>query len=184
MTDEMPYEVTGTAGEVEFRRYPAMVLATVEENGDDRGFRRLYAFITGHNRGRRDLPMTAPVVSSVEIPMTAPVISSVQVPMTTPVISGPGTMSFVMPAGLSRAGVPEPSDPAVRIEEVPAREVAVVRFSGRAHEKDVEDATARLVTALAKAGVKTRGRPFLMRYNAPLTPGFLRRNEVGVEVER
>ncbi|NLH26447.1 MAG: heme-binding protein, partial [Methanomicrobiales archaeon] len=28
------------------------------------------------------------------------------------------------------------------------------------------------------------GRPFLMRYNAPYTPGFMRRNEVGVEIKR
>jgi hypothetical protein len=28
------------------------------------------------------------------------------------------------------------------------------------------------------------GRPFLMRYDSPWTPGFLRRNEVAIEIRR
>ncbi len=28
----------------------------------------------------------------------------------------------------------------------------------------------------------TGGEPFLMRYNPPFTPGFLRRNEIGIEI--
>jgi hypothetical protein len=28
------------------------------------------------------------------------------------------------------------------------------------------------------------GQPFLMRYDTPWMPGFLRRNEVGIEIKR
>jgi hypothetical protein len=31
-------------------------------------------------------------------------------------------------------------------------------------------------------GIATKGRPFLMRYNDPWTPPFLRRNEVAIEI--
>lgn len=172
MTSTIPYEVTGTAGEAELRHYPQVVLATVQDNGDDSGFRHLYAFITGSNRARDTISMTTPVITSSSIAMTAPVIST------------PGTMSFVMPADMTPEQVPEPTDDRVRIETVPARDVAVIRFSGHAHERDVEEVTAHLLAELAKAGIATRGTPFVMRYNAPLTPGFLRRNEVGVEIER
>jgi hypothetical protein len=172
MTETTPYEVTGTAGEAELRHYPTLVLATVPDDGDDRGFRLLFAYITGGNRARTTIPMTAPVITSEMIPMTAPVIS------------GPGTMSFVMPAGMGPDRAPEPTDDRVRIETVPARDVAVVRFSGHARRHDVEAVTARLLGELAKAGIAVRGAPFLMRYNAPMTPGFLRRNEVGVEIQR
>jgi hypothetical protein len=80
--------------------------------------------------------------------------------------------------------IPDPTDERVRIETVPAREIAVIRFSGHARRGDVEVATARLSAVLRGAGIPTRGAPFLMRYNAPMTPGFLRRNEVGIEIER
>ena len=43
MTETTPYEVTGTAGEAELRRYPPMVLATVRDAGDDRGFGLLFS---------------------------------------------------------------------------------------------------------------------------------------------
>ncbi len=33
MTETMPYEVTGKAGDIEFRKYPALVLATVDSGG-------------------------------------------------------------------------------------------------------------------------------------------------------
>lgn len=172
MTGTIPYDVTGETDGVEFRRYPPLVLATVFDDGSDRGFRLLFAFITGANRARDTISMTAPVITSSQIPMTAPVISE------------PGTMSFVMPAGMPRERVPEPTDERVRIETVPAREMGVIRFSGHARRGDVEVATARLSTVLKMAGISTRGTPFLMRYNSPATPGFLRRNEVGIEIDR
>ena len=172
MTETTPYEVAGTAGEAEIRRYPPLVLATVPDDGDDGGFGLLYAYITGANRARDAIPMTAPVITSSTIPMTSPVISAA------------GTMSFVLPQGTTADRAPEPTDDRVRIETVPAREVAAVRFSGHARPADVAAATQRLEAALARAGIEARGAPFLMRYNAPVTPGFLRRNEVAVEVRR
>jgi hypothetical protein len=184
MTETIPYEVTGTAGEAELRHYSQVVLATVQSEGDDSGFRHLYAFITGSNRARNTIPMTAPVITSEKIPMTTPVITSSSILMTSPVISAKGTMSFVMPADMPPDRVPEPTDDRVRIEKVPARDVAAIRFSGHAHEHDVEEVTTHLLAELGKAGIPTRGSPFLMRYNSPMTPGFLRRNEVGVEIER
>lgn len=35
MTKTIPFEVAGSVGESEFRRYPALVLATVDTSGDD-----------------------------------------------------------------------------------------------------------------------------------------------------
>jgi|GEM_PF-1779087 len=80
--------------------------------------------------------------------------------------------------------VPEPLDSRVSIREVPSRELAVIRFRGRAQDRDVSSVRERLFAALREAGIPTVGTPFLMRYNSPFTPGFLRRNEVGVEVRR
>jgi hypothetical protein len=172
MTDTIPYEITKTAGEIEFRRYPALVLATVDSDGNDSGFNQLFAYITGNNHTRNTLQMTSPVISSQKIPMTAPVVSDTQ------------SMSFVMPAGKTRDEIPEPLDPRVRITTLPPREIAVIRFSGYAPHQDVDAAALRLQEGLKTAGIIPAGHPFLMRYNAPWTPGFLRRNEVGIEIQR
>jgi effector-binding domain-containing protein len=172
MTETIPYEITGNAGEIEFRKYPALVLATVESAEDDSGFNLLFAYISGKNAAKDSLQMTAPVITSAKIPMTAPVVSSAS------------TMSFVMPAGKTPAEIPEPLDSKVRIVPVPEREVAVITFKGKTHEDEVKAAEARLLNRLRDAGIEAAGEVFLMRYNPPWIPGFLRHNEVGVEVRR
>jgi hypothetical protein len=48
----------------------------------------------------------------------------------------------------------------------------------------VDAVTVRLQDGLKKAGIETVGQPFLMRYDTPWMPGFLRRNEVAVEIKR
>jgi hypothetical protein len=170
--DTIPYRVTGTTGEIEFRHYPELVLATVDTNDDNAGFSLLFAYISGSNQPREKIPMTAPVITAQKIPMTAPVLSDA------------GSMSFVMPAGSRREEIPDPLDSRVRIETLPERDIAVIRFSGYAPQKDVDAAASRLEEGLQNQGIVTAGRPFLMRYDSPWTPGFLRRNEVGIGIVR
>jgi hypothetical protein len=170
--DTIPYAVTGKSGEIEFRQYPELVLATVDTAGDDAGFNLLFAYISGSNKPREKIPMTAPVITSQKIPMTAPVVSDA------------GSMSFVMPAGTKRDETPDPLDSRVRIVTVPERDIAVIRFSGYAPPEDVDAATSRLQEGLKTAGIGTAGQPFLMRYDSPWTPGFMRRNEVAMEIRR
>lgn len=172
MTETIPYEITGTAGEIEFRKYPTLVLATVDSTGDDSGFNLLFAYITGNNTARDSISMTAPVITSTKIPMTAPVVSDA------------ASMSFVMPPEKNRDEIPEPLDSRVRISTLPAREVAVIRFRGYAPKEEVAAAEVRLREGLRQAGIEPVGEPFLLRYNPPWTPGFLRRNEVGMEIKR
>jgi hypothetical protein len=169
--DTIPYAVTGKTGEIEFRQYPPLVLATVNNSEDDSGFNLLFAYITGNNKPHTSIAMTAPVITSQQIAMTAPVLSNAT------------SMSFVMPTGKSREEIPDPLDNRVTITTIPARELAVVRFSGYASQKDVDAATSRLLEGLANANFTTVGQPFLMRYNPPWTPGFLRRNEVAIEIQ-
>ncbi len=170
--DTISYAVKGTTGEIEFRHYPELVLATVDTAGDDAGFNLLFAYISGSNKPREKIPMTAPVITAQKIPMTAPVVSDA------------ASMSFVMPAGTTREKTPDPLDSRVRIVTIPEREIAVIRFSGYSPQEDVDAATARLQDGLKNNGIVTEGRPFLMRYDSPWTPGFLRRNEVAIEIQR
>jgi hypothetical protein len=196
MTESAPFTVTGSLGKVELRRYPDLVLASVEDPGDDSGFQHLFRYITGNNRSKNriamtapvitgeKIPMTSPVITTERIPMTAPVITEGKIPMTAPVLSGTGSMSFVMPGGRTESDLPVPSDDRVRLVTIPSREVAALRFRGWAGRDAVKKAAFVLVAAVEEAGIRTRGEVFLMRYNPPWTPGFLRRNEVAIEVIR
>jgi len=91
-------------------------------------------------------------------------------------------MSFIVPAEYNLESVPMPTDERVRIHEVPERTIAVIRFRGWARQKSVEKQQAKLIAVLQAKGVETVGTPFLMRYNAPYTPGFMRRNEIAIEI--
>jgi hypothetical protein len=172
MTESVNYTVIRTLGKVEVRRYPSMVLATVEGDTDDRAFGLLFDYISGDNAPRQKIAMTAPVIST----------PGQRLAMTTPVISDRGELSFVLPSDLDAENAPSPHDRRVRIVQVPERTLAVLRFSGHAHEEATERRSRELLDLLNHHGIAVTGEPFLMRYNSPMTPGFLRRNEVAVEV--
>jgi hypothetical protein len=172
MTQTISYEISGQIGEIEFRKYPRLVLATVLSPGNDSGFNLLFSYITGKNHTKRQIQMTAPVITSEKIAMTAPVVSDEK------------SMSFVMPGGKDQDEMPDPLDERVKITTQNPREMAVIRFKGYAGREDVNDVTSRLLEGLQKGGITARGQPVLMRYNAPWTPGFLRRNEVGIEITK
>ena len=154
MVDIADYEVVGDLGRVELRRYGPLVVARVDGYGDN-GFGHLFRYIQGNNRQRSKVSMTAPVIS--ERGRMASPSESERIAMTAPVISGADSMAFVMPRGYTLETTPEPLDERVRIEEIPGRTVAVLRF-------------------------RTVGEVFSMVYNPPFTPWFMRRNEVAVEV--
>ncbi len=170
MTVTIPYTVIRKAGDVEFRKYPAILLASVSGGAEDERFSLLFHYIAGQNRTRTEIPMTAPVITGEKIPMTSPVISGMKV------------MSFVMPLEYTLASLPEPLDSRISVRKVPERTIAAIRFSGTAEEKTVREMTTRLLSVLEQEKISVIEGPFLMRYNSPWTPGFLRRNEVGVEV--
>lgn len=174
MTDETPYSVRQTIGDVELRDYPNTILATVRGRGDTGAFGLLFRYITGANVSRATIPMTAPVVSARR--------ASENIPMTAPVVSDEERFSFVLPPSYTMDTAPVPLDPRVELEPIPPRRVAVIRFRGRAGNRQVRERAGILLRVLPQMGLEPLGNPFLMRYNPPYTPGFLRRNEVGVEV--
>jgi hypothetical protein len=169
MVEQAKYEVLKEIGKIEIRRYPRLVIARVDGYGDG-GFNLLFRFITGNNRQKSDIAMTAPVVSE-EIAMTAPVLSE------------KGSIAFIMPEGFTLETTPEPLDDRVKIVEITERVVVALRFSGRWSNSIFKRKTEELLAEIEKAGLKVVGQVFSMRYNGPFTPWFLRRNEVAAEVE-
>jgi effector-binding domain-containing protein len=168
MVETIKYEITSEIGNIEIRKYPKIVIAKVKDPAN--AFNLLYRFITGENKQKAKVKMTTPVVSQ-------------QIQMTSPVFSETGTMAFVMPVEYTLETTPEPLDERVKIVEIPARLVAALCFSGGWSEAHFEKETQELLETLSEAKIKTKGNVFTMLYNPPFIPGFLRRNEVAVEVE-
>jgi hypothetical protein len=173
MTEHIEYEVVRAIGDVEIRRYPSTILATVRAHFDDSAFSILFDYISGNNRIGKRIPMTAPVISTR---------SGTKIEMTAPVISDESTFSFVLPQGFDMETAPRPVDPRIELVHMPSRYVAALRFSGKAYTREVMEMERELLSTLQEHAIGVRGPPFLMRYNSPFTPGFLRRNEVAVEI--
>lgn len=168
MTEIQPYTVVRTLDGVELRDYPEHVLVEVETGGDfftagNLGFRPLLRYISGENATRTSIAMTAPVIQQPTSPQKH-------------------VVSFVLPANLTVADVPSPSDGRVRTRVVPARRVAALRFSGGSNEQRYEDRASELRAALAHAAIAPTGDVYFARYDPPWKPGFLKRNEALVAV--
>jgi len=188
-TEEPEYEVVKQYEAFELRRYAPQLLAETEVTGDftevgNQAFRLLADFIFGNNRQQEKIKMTAPVSmqpagEGEKIGMTAPVTMT---PKAGDASRGTYVFSFVMPSRYTRANLPQPVDPRVRIREAPARLVAARRYSGTWSESRYREQESILLEAVAHAGLPTTGKPVFARYNAPFTLWFLRRNEVLIEV--
>lgn len=181
-TEEPPFTVQRRVGEVEIRRYGARIAAETsieadEEPARNEGFRRLARYIFGGNTTQAKIAMTAPVAQQQgrKIAMTAPVATQRGG-------SGDWVIRFFMPSEHSMDTLPNPNDERVRLVEVPAESVAVLRFSGVASPDAVAARTTELLDSLRGAGIETTGEPLTWFYDPPWTLPFRRRNEVVVGV--
>ena len=157
-TERPPYQVLGhLAPDIEIRQYEGQTWISTSLITDNSSFPVLASYIFGKNKENAQVAMTAPVVTDEK-------------------------MSFILPAGLSAADAPAPDGQPIEFTQVPARKLATLEFSWFTGQSRVEEKTAELLGLLEKKNIKTKGRPFLMRYNDPWTPPFMRRNEVGIEV--
>ncbi|MFD0666620.1 SOUL family heme-binding protein [Ramlibacter sp. MAHUQ-53] len=181
--EEPAYEVLQEIDGVELRQYAPYVvaqvtLATTADRAGNEAFPILAAYIFGKNKGARSLEMTAPVTQTAEpmrMEMTAPVTQS-QAP-------GGYVVQFVLPKAITLSQAPEPLDARVQLREVPARRVAVIRYSGFWSQSNFDEHLGKLQSVLREAQLRWSGEPTLSRYNPPFTPWFLRRNEIWLALE-
>ncbi|HDP97013.1 MAG TPA: heme-binding protein [Euryarchaeota archaeon] len=174
MVEKAQYSVIRKLGGAEVRKYPEIILATVSGLSDDEAFSKLFRYISGSNRASEEMDMTAPVISDDP--------KSEKIPMTAPVISKRNSFSFVLPSNFKEGKVPVPMDNDIEIERIPPRHVAVLRFRGKAKTEQTQEKIDELRLILKYNDLPESGGSFLMRYNPPITPGFMRKNEVGIEV--
>ena len=179
--DEPTFSVVQKTDVFEVRQYAPYCVAEVVVPGPasaagNQGFGLLAGYIFGKNKGERKLEMTAPVTQTAA--PAAPVKLDMTAPVTQAATQGGFLVQFVMPKGYTLATLPEPLDARVKLREVPASRVAVIRFSGSWSQSTYEENLQSLRQALTAAGLATTGEPVSSRYNSPFSLPFLRRNEV------
>jgi hypothetical protein len=179
------YEVLARiSGGIEIRRYAprlaaeATVEAGSEEAGRNDAFRILAGYIFGKNRQRSEVAITSPVATapdSREIAMTSPVATAG---------AGPGrwTQRFFLPTSLTAETAPTPTDPRIRIVELPEEASAAITFTGLAPKPALDAQKRILLGALAGSIWRPAGEPYTLFYDPPFTIPPLRRNEIAVAV--
>ena len=157
MTEKLPYELIESRDGFELRHYPRHVVAEVNIRGDfmqagSAAFGPLVSYISGRNESSQKIAMTAPVLQTSTDASTH-------------------VVSFVMPSDMKPGDVPNPTGGVVntRVVAPPNEE----RFTGFAE---------KLVSSVKAAGLETVGEVQFARFDPPWKPGFLKHNEVLVEV--
>ncbi|WP_295388557.1 heme-binding protein [uncultured Thiodictyon sp.] len=179
--EEPPYTVDRVDDSVEVRHYAPYLVAETRVNAPvdeaaNQGFRILAGYIFGKNKGSRSIAMTAPVaMTPTKIAMTAPVSQSAGV--------DGYLIAFAMPKEWTLETLPEPTDPRVTLRAIPARTVAVIRYSGTWTQSRYNDHLKTLQGILTQRGLKWHGEPVWARYDPPWKPWFLRRNEIWLELD-
>ena len=180
--EQAKYQVRTKDGNFELRDYAPHIVAETVVDGSmkdagNQAFGRLFGYISGKNRSRAKIAMTAPVsqrASGEKIAMTAPVGQQRT--------DAGWAVSFKMPASFSMDTLPSPEDPQVVLREVPASRMAAVRYSGTWSTKRYDRHERELEDWIRKMEYSKIGDPAWARYNPPFTPWFLRRNEILIPV--
>lgn len=166
-TEEPSWTLLEQVGGVEVRQYEPVIQARTalgSRSGSSSGFRTLAGYIFGANAQEQSIAMTAPVEETLA--------------------DSDAYMAFTMPSQYSLDDLPEPTDSLVTLHTVPARTMAVVRFSGWARDSVVAKQTQLLLETLEADAWVAVGVPSLNQYNPPWTPPWSRRNEVMVAVQK
>ncbi|HEX2692080.1 MAG TPA: heme-binding protein [Kofleriaceae bacterium] len=165
---EPAFVLQGKAGDVELRRYDALIEACARvddvtlEEAIDHGYGRLAGYICGDNQTGELLARTTPILTAMR--------------------DGCYTISFVMPSGRTLDGLPRPDHPGIELRMVPPRGIAALRFHGRCTRDNIAAHERVLLCELFHAGFSARGSISLASFDAPATLPILHRNELWIEV--
>ena len=170
MTEQQKYRVVKRLEDLEIREYEPCVLMQVTVAGDFMragtvAFRPLVNYISGSNQSGQKIAMTAPVIQE-----SASDLEHI--------------VSFVLPAGMQPDTVPVPSDARVKMVAEPSYFAAARKFGGGWDEERFKAQGELLLNAVKGAGLAPVGAIYWARFDPPWKPGFLKRNEAIIKIER
>lgn len=169
--EQPKYKVVRKENDIEIRKYDKILTSSVKVYGDQynslrKGFQPLVRYIGAKERDSEKISMTAPVIQ------------------TTNDESENWTVSFAMPSKYNIDNLPKPTNDDIYFEEIQPSLAAVIRFSGVADTSLLNQKASVLKRWLELNGYTESSSPKFLFYNDPTTPGFLRRNEVMIIIDK
>ena len=174
--EEASYRILAANQIYEIREYDdRLAVQTSQENGQNRAFRKLFKYISGSNISSTKIEMTIPVTQSIKIDMTTPVTQKFQ--------DGKIIMRFFLPRKFQLEMAPQPLNEDLSVVVVKGGKYAVMKYSGRSTVKNFQKHSNLLLEALSINKITTLDDPIKATFNGPLTPFFVRRNEVMIRIK-
>lgn len=169
--EQPKYKVVRKENDIEIRSYDKILMSSVKVYGNQynalrNGFQPLVRYIGAKERVSEKISMTAPVIQ------------------TTNDETENWTVSFAMPSKYNIDNLPKPTNDDIYFEEIQPSLAAVIRFSGVADSSLLNQKASVLKRWLELNGYTESSSPKFLFYNDPTTPGFLRRNEVMIIIDK
>ena len=163
MAEEAKYDIINSTDVYEIRKYADRLAVEVVSTTGDNSFRKLFNYISGKNNKNQEIKMTIPVTQTEK--------------------SGNMTMQFYLPSKFNKDNVPDPTNSDVEVINIEGGYYAVIRYSGRASEKNFIKHKSILENQLTKDNIQIQSPPIKATYNSPFTLPIMRRNEAMFRVE-
>ena len=174
--EEISYRILAANQNYEIREYDdRLAVQTSQKNGQNGAFRKLFKYISGSNTSSKKIEMTIPVTQSIKIDMTTPVTQKFQ--------GGKIIMRFFLPRKFQLEMAPQPLNEDLSIVVVKGGKYAVMKYSGRSTVKNFQKHSNLLLEALSVNNITILDDPIKATFNGPLTPFFVRRNEVMIRIK-
>ena len=160
--EESKYDVVKSNEIYEVRMYSDRLAVQAVNTNQNNSFLKLFNYISGNNETNEEIKMTTPVSQMKK--------------------KGNMIMQFYLPSNFNKDNVPNPSRSDVEIVNIEGGYYAVIRYSGRASDKNFIKHKEILENELKKDNISIASPAIKASYNSPFTLPMLRRNEVMLEV--
>ena len=161
--EEANYEVVKQNKVYEIRKYSdRLAIETITFNQGS-SFRKLFNYISGNNENKEEISMTTPVTQIEK--------------------KGSMTMQFYLPSKFNKDNIPSPSNSDIKILNIKGGYYAVIKYSGRASDKNFIKHKDILKNELKKNDILILSSPIKATYDKPFTLPMLRRNEAMFKVD-
>ena len=161
--EEAQHDVVHKTDIYEIRNYSDRLVVQVVNKVDNNSFRKLFNYISGSNNTSEKIAMTVPVTQTKK--------------------DNEYYMQFYLPSKFNKETTPIPTNPDLEITTITGGFYAVIKYSGRASDKNFEKHSEILKGKLLEDKISIKGSAIKATYNSPYTLPFLRRNEAMFNVD-